>query len=90
MPLCSRCTGFYIFMLAGLIGGFLFLQAGEISYDPLFAVTMIALAPLAVDGVTQLLGWRESSNNLRFVTGALAGGVIGVDIAALVLDALFL
>jgi uncharacterized membrane protein len=90
MPLCSRCTGFYALMLAGIIGGFLFLQAGEVSYTLLFAFTMIALAPFAADGVTQLAGWRESSNNLRFVTGALAGAVIGVDIAALVLDALFL
>jgi uncharacterized membrane protein len=82
--------GFYTFMIAGLAGGFLLLQAGDTSYFILFAVTMVALTPMAVDGLTQLLGWRESSNNLRFVTGALAGGVIGVDIAALVLDALFL
>ena len=66
------------------------MQAGDISYFILFAVTMVALTPMAVDGLTQLLGRRESSNNLRFLTGSLAGAVIGIDIAALVLDALFL
>jgi len=45
---------------------------------------------MAVDGTTQLLGWRESDNYTRLITGSLAGAVIGIDIAALVLDALFL
>lgn len=90
LPICSRCTGFYSFMIAGIVGGFLLLQASDISYFILFAVTMVALTPMAVDGLTQLLGWRESDNYVRFMTGSLAGAVIGMDIAALVLDALFL
>ena len=90
LPICSRCTGFYAFMIAGLAGGFLLLQAGDISYFILFAVTMVTLTPMAVDGLTQLLGGRESDNYTRLITGGLAGAVIGIDIAALVLDALFL
>lgn len=40
---------------------------------PLWAYGLL-LAPMAVDGITQLIGWRESSWPLRTVTGALFGG----------------
>lgn len=61
--------------------------ANNVSYGLLFFATLVAVAPMAVDGLTQLLGMRESDNYLRFFTGALAGAVIGVDIGALLLDA---
>ena len=82
--------GFYLFMMIGLVFGFAFLRAGDISYTILFFVSLAALSPMAVDGTTQLLGWRESDNYVRVMTGSLAGAIIGIDIAALVLDALFL
>ena len=50
-------------------------------------MTLVAIAPMAIDGLTQLLGWRESDNYMRSLTGALAGAVIGVDIGVLLLDA---
>jgi len=34
---------------------------------------VVFLFPMAVDGTTQLLGFRESTNFLRFVTGLWAG-----------------
>lgn len=34
----------------------------------------LALVPIAIDGTTQLVGWRESTPMLRSVTGALFGG----------------
>lgn len=34
---------------------------------------MIFLAPIAIDGLTQFLGFRESTNELRIITGSLAG-----------------
>lgn len=31
------------------------------------------MMPVAVDGLTQYLGKRESTNNLRFITGFIGG-----------------
>ena len=39
-------------------------------------VVVLGLAPIAIDGFTQLFGWRESTNELRVITGA-PGGVVG-------------
>ncbi|HKZ48518.1 MAG TPA: DUF2085 domain-containing protein [Thermoplasmata archaeon] len=38
----------------------------------------LALFPLALDGFTQLFGWRESTNLLRVLTGIPAGLVLGL------------
>jgi len=35
------------------------------------------ISPLIIDGITQYLGFRESNNALRFLTGLAAGiGII--------------
>ena len=68
-PLCSRCTGIYIGFFVALIYEYLFsLPSSELI--PLFAVMIV---PTAIDGVTQLLRDRESTNPIRFSTGLLAG-----------------
>ena len=36
-------------------------------------LSMILMIPVAVDGVTQYFGPRESTNTLRFVTGFIGG-----------------
>ena len=36
-------------------------------------VSMILMIPTAIDGLTQYFGPRESTNNLRFVTGFIGG-----------------
>ncbi len=75
-PVCARCTGFYT-------GLFLFeiynlLSRVDISFN-LFLISLVLIIPAFVDGFTQYLGWRESFNILRFVTGLLGG--IGLIIA---------
>lgn len=88
-PICSRCTGFYLFLVLGLVLALLSIPAGSVSYTFLFFATVVAVGPLAVDGLTQLFGWRESDNYTRFFTGSLAGALIGMDIALLLLDAIY-
>jgi uncharacterized membrane protein len=34
-----------------------------------FKIFVISCTALILDGVTQLVGWRESNNSLRFITG---------------------
>ena len=36
-------------------------------------ISMILMVPVAIDGVTQYFGPRESTNNLRFITGFIGG-----------------
>jgi uncharacterized membrane protein len=71
-PVCARCTGillgwacypFFLFGLAAL---------------PLWAAVTLN-APVLLDGGTQAMGWRTSTNPLRLATGLLGGvGQVGV------------
>ena len=69
-PVCARCTGFYTGLAVFLIWNCFF----KISYDiPTLVLSMVMMVPAAADGVTQYFGPRESTNNLRFVTGFIGG-----------------
>lgn len=70
MATCQRETAIYLSMaLAGLAFVPLRRRLRPLGW-PAFA---LLIAPLVVDGVTQLLGWRESTPLLRLATGALFG-----------------
>ena len=36
-------------------------------------ISMVLMIPVAIDGGTQYFGPRESTNNLRFITGFIGG-----------------
>lgn len=59
---CARCTGLIVGML---VAPFLLQFAGI-----LFPLALPSVVLFFVDGVTQLIRLRESSNALRFATGA--------------------
>ena len=67
---CERDVAIY---LAVLVGGLAYgLLRGRIAaLGPLGYLALIA--PMALDGFSQLLGWRESTVELRTLTGALFG-----------------
>ena len=75
MPLCARCVGIYAGLLAGLAAFWIIPFLRERVVRP-FALA--AVVPLAIDGLTQLTGWRESTNELRVATGILAGLAFGL------------
>ena len=69
-PVCARCTGFYTGLVAYLIVNFFYMHP----YDfRMLLVSMILMIPVAVDGLTQYFGPRESTNRLRFATGFIGG-----------------
>jgi uncharacterized membrane protein len=72
MALCARCLGFYIGSLVGSPWGIAMAYL-EMSSIMVVIIFVLLSAPLAVDGMTQYLGWRESNNRLRLMTGLLSG-----------------
>lgn len=68
MCYCERCTAIYSgFFLFGLAYTFLKGRIEPLRWRWLFVLWL----PMALDGFTQLFGWRESTWELRVVTGAL-------------------
>ncbi|MCE5213713.1 MAG: DUF2085 domain-containing protein [Methanobacterium sp.] len=65
-PVCVRCTG----ILLGYCSLPLF-YFGLIKIPILLLILLII--PLLVDSMSQYMGFRESNNNLRLITGVLAG-----------------
>ncbi|MDO5860251.1 DUF2085 domain-containing protein [Methanobrevibacter sp.] len=69
-PVCARCTGFY----TGLIAFLIYNRFYAIDYTlNLLIISIFLLIPTSIDGFTQLLGYRESNNTLRFFTGFIGG-----------------
>jgi uncharacterized membrane protein len=74
MPICARCVGIYGGMLLGILA---FWAVPLMRERVMRWVAFAAVTPLALDGVTQLIGLRESTNDLRIATGVIAGLAFG-------------
>lgn len=66
LPLCARCTGTFLGVFTLPIFHL------EIITPSLIVILLLSL-PAILDGITQLIGWRESNNQLRLITGFLLG-----------------
>jgi uncharacterized membrane protein len=75
MPICARCAAIYVGLLGGLA---LFRLIPRLREKTMRMVAFAALVPLGLDGLTQLTGLRESTNELRIVTGVIAGLAFGL------------
>ncbi len=75
MPICARCTGIYLGMLGALLA---FRIIPLLRERVMRKVAFVAILPLALDGLTQLTGLRESVNPLRIATGVVAGLAFGL------------
>jgi uncharacterized membrane protein len=79
MPFCARCVSIYTFMAVGIA---LTVFPRMPRYDRINDLKawwlIIALVPIGIDGVGQLLGFWESTNLMRFITGGLCGLVVGI------------
>ena len=72
LPVCSRDVAIYLAMLLGALV-LPFVRRVESEEWPDKWLLVAACIPIAIDGGTQLVGMRESSNFLREVTGAIVG-----------------
>lgn len=75
MPICARCVGIYGGLLVGLLA---FWMIPILSERVMRVFAFAAVTPLAIDGLTQLAGLRESTNPLRLATGVVAGFAFGL------------
>ena len=77
---CARCTG--------LISGYLISPVFLLILEPAYKAFFFFCAALIMDGVSQLLKWRESNNSLRFITGLGTGATLLAFIAGIIVHAL--
>ena len=69
MPICARCFGIYGGIIAGIA---LFTIVPWLEERMARGAALVAVLPLAADGLTQLAGLRLSTNALRIATGLAA------------------
>ncbi len=81
MPFCARCTAIWLGLAIGL--GIMTLYIMQLNEKFLF-VLIIGIAPMGIDGVGQLLGFWESTNIIRFISGFLSGFVCGIAIGVII------
>ncbi|MCS6802075.1 MAG: DUF2085 domain-containing protein [Chloroflexota bacterium] len=70
MACCQRCAAIYG---AFLIGGLLFVLLRDRIRPLPWKAYLVLIAPMALDGLTQLTGMRTSTWELRTLTGGLFG-----------------
>jgi len=74
-PVCSRDVAIYLSMLIGLLI-LPFIQRIESEDWPNRFILLAAAVPIGIDGTGQLLGFWESTNTMRLITGAIIGIVL--------------
>lgn len=68
MSLCARCSGIFVGLAAGCLMSLPLMRRFRIpGWLPI-----VLLIPMIVDGGTQAIGFRESTNALRLMTGFTA------------------
>ena len=72
MPYCSRDLGIFFGMMLGCMVGLYIVLDLKVWY------IIGGLVPMGIDGVGQLLGFWESTNPVRLLTGGLAGFITGI------------
>ena len=71
MPICSRDTGLFLGAFIACIASFASSKLPKFLKSSWLAI--LSIIPLGIDGVMQLLGFWESTNESRLATGLLAG-----------------
>jgi len=85
MPICSRCFGVYLFIFIGFVFSIVFKIATNLTKIKILGLIMLFAFPLFIDGITQSIKLRESTNLLRFITGSLAGLSLGIGLHWLII-----
>ncbi len=71
LMVCARCQGLYLSFFLSFL--FLWKNKKILSSSRDFSLAIVLILPLAFDGFFSYLGLWTSNNNLRFLSGILAG-----------------
>jgi uncharacterized membrane protein len=74
LPVCARDTGVYLGFFIGYM--LLPLRKKDACGPPNLWMTLLMTMPMVIDGTTQLVGFRTSTNELRLLTGLLFGAAL--------------
>ena len=66
----------YFGLLLGIPFGFFLTTFPHLPPTWMAVVMLFGIAPMGIDGFTQLKGWRMSTNGIRLATGLIAGIVL--------------
>jgi uncharacterized membrane protein len=85
---CARDTGIYLGFAFALIAAFIIYatakqKPGNIPPWPYLILLTLMVVPMALDGVSSYVGLRETTNTIRYITGALTGCAAGSIVAPL-------
>lgn len=75
LALCARDTGIYMGLLVGFIFLTIFNRKREHGFPPWWAILVgvCGIGLMGLDGLTSYGGFRTTTNEIRLITGALAG-----------------
>jgi uncharacterized membrane protein len=81
MPFCSRCTAIWV----GLTISFGLMIFYNFNLDNKFIFLLIfSLIPIGIDGIGQFLGFWESTNLIRIITGLFVGIMFGIALTIII------
>ena len=92
VPVCARDTGIYVGVLLSVLLISVLHRGSRPRGMPSMAAWVamtLMVGAMAFDGVTEYLGMRATTNELRLITGLLAGFAIGALVTPMVNDELW-
>ena len=79
MPICARCVAIYAGFIAGIALFPLAKRLAKRMEERVMRIVLaVSAAPIFLDGITQAMGLRESTNPLRLATGLTVGAAFGL------------
>ena len=90
-PICARCTGIYVGIAATLLILFWLYRGAQragVPALPFFVGAAFATFAMGFDGFGSYLGFYETTNFVRVLTGIMFGSAMGVVIYSILVDSL--
>jgi uncharacterized membrane protein len=80
MPVCARCSGIYIGFLCTIVFLFIVFRKRESDLPPVYIIVtaVIFILSAIVDGFFSYLGFYETNNIIRLVTGYMFGAGLSI------------